>query len=127
MTDPRGTLLLVDDDRQTRLKLTRSLEAQGHKVTAVDGGRPALETLATTSFDVVLLDLLMPGVDGFEVLETLKGNAQLCDVPVIVISALDDAQTEEKCRRLGAHSCLAKPVDAAVLNARIAECLDQTQ
>jgi CheY-like chemotaxis protein len=125
MSDLCGNVLLVDDDRQTRLKLTRVLEAQGHTVHAVEGGREALETLATESFDVILLDILMPRVDGYEVLQTLKADARLSDFPVIVISALEDAQSEEKCRRLGARAYLTKPVDADLLNARIVECLGQ--
>lgn len=125
MTDSRGNILLVDDDRQTRMKLTRILEAQGHAVQAVEGGREALETLATESFDLILLDILMPRVDGFEVLQSLKADARLRDVPVIVISALEDAQSEEKCRQLGARAYLTKPVDADLLNASIVECLGQ--
>lgn len=125
MTDSRGNVLLVDDDRQTRLKLTRILEAQGHTVQAVEGGREALETLAIGSFDLILLDILMPRVDGFEVLQSLKADARLRDLPVIVISALEDAQSEEKCRQLGARAYLNKPVDADLLNASIVECLGQ--
>ena len=125
MTDSRGNVLLVDDDRQTRLKLTRILEAQGHTVQAVEGGQEALETLATGSFDLILLDILMPRVDGFEVLQSLRADARLRDFPVIVISALEDAQSEEKCRQLGARAYLNKPVDADLLNASIVECLGQ--
>ncbi len=125
MTDSRGNVLLVDDDRQTRLKLSRILEAQGHTVQAVEGGREALETLAIGSFDLILLDILMPRVDGFEVLQSLKADARLRDLPVIVISALEDAQSEEKCRQLGARAYLNKPVDADLLNASIVECLGQ--
>ena len=125
MTDSRGNVLLVDDDRQTRLKLTRILEAQGHTVQAVEGGQEALETLATGSFDLILLDILMPRVDGFEVLQSLRADARLRDLPVIVISALEDAQSEEKCRQLGARAYLTKPVDADRLNASIVECLCQ--
>ena len=123
MTDLSGKVLLVDDDRQTRLKLSRTLEAQGHTVHAVEGGQEALETLAAESFDLILLDILMPRVDGFEVLQTLKADDRLRDLPVIVISALEDAQSEEKCKRLGAQAYLTKPVDANLLNARIVECL----
>ncbi len=125
MTRVCGNILLVDDDRQTRLKLTRTLEAQGHTVSAVDSGRAALESLATESFDLILLDILMPEVDGFEVLRTLKADAQLSDIPVIVVSALEDTQSEEKSRQLGAHGYITKPVNADVLNARVVECLDQ--
>ncbi len=125
MIEACAKILLVDDDRQTRLKLGRSLEAQGHTVTAADGGQTALDILATEPFDVILLDILMPEMDGFEVLQTLKANARLSDIPVIVVSALEDAESEEKCKRLGAHVYMTKSVDPGILNARINECLDQ--
>jgi adenylate cyclase len=125
MTNNHHKLLLVDDDRQTRLKLTRTLSAQDHTVDAVESGKAALEILATESFDLILLDILMPEMDGFEVLRRLKADVQLSEIPVIVISALEDEQSEEKCMQLGAQAYLSKPIDAALLNARIAECLDR--
>ncbi len=125
MTETHGNILLVDDDRQTRLKLTRILEAQGHTVNAVEGGQTALKTLAGELFDVILLDILMPGMDGFEVLETLKADTRLSNIPVIVISAVEDEHSEDKCMQLGAQAYLSKPVDANLLNTRIAECLNQ--
>jgi CheY-like chemotaxis protein len=125
MTETHGNILLVDDDRQTRLKLTRILEAQGHTVNAVESGQTALKTLAGELFDVILLDILMPGMDGFEVLETLKADTRLSNIPVIVISAVEDEHSEDKCMQLGAQAYLSKPVDANLLNTRIAECLNQ--
>ncbi len=125
MTETHGNILLVDDDRQTRLKLTRILESQGHTVNAVDSGRAALETLAAELFDVILLDILMPEMDGFEVLQTLKADTRLSNIPVIVISAVEDVQSEEKCMQLGAQAYLSKPVDADLLNSRVVECLGQ--
>lgn len=124
MVEACAKILLVDDDRQTRLKLARELETYGHVVNAVDGGKAALATLASESFDLILLDILMPEVDGFEVLRTLKTDARLNDIPVIVVSALEDAQSEEKSKQLGARAFVTKPVDADVLNARVVECLD---
>ena len=125
MTETQGNILLVDDDRQTRLKLTRILEAQGHTVNAVESGQTALKTLAVELFDVILLDILMPEMDGFEVLQTLKADTRLSNIPVIVISAVEDAQSEEKCMQLGAQAYLSKPVDADLLNSRVVECLGQ--
>ena len=127
MTEACSNILLVDDDRQTRLKLGRSLETKGHAVTAVDSGQAALKVLAAESFDLILLDLLMPEVDGFEVLRTLKADVQLKDIPVIVVSALEDTQSEEKSKQLGAQAYVTKPVDADVLNAQIVECLDRSK
>ena len=125
MTKNRGNVLIVDDDRQTRLKLTRSLEVQGRTVNAVESGKAALQTLSTESYNVILLDILMPEMDGFEVLRTLKADPRLSKIPVIIISADEDAQSEQKCMQLGAHTFLSKPVDADLLNIRVDECLNQ--
>ena len=124
MTETHGNILLVDDDRQTRLKLTRILEAQGHTVNAAESGQTALETLAGELFDVILLDILMPVMDGFEVLQILEADTRLNNIPVIVISAVEDAQSEEKAKQLGARAFITKPIDDDVLNARVVECLD---
>ena len=123
MTDLTGNVLLVDDDRQARLKLTRSLESQGFTVRAVESGGSALDLLAKETFDVILLDILMPGMDGFELLQALQADARLSKIPVIVISALDDPNGEDRCLQLGARAFLTKPVDADLLRGRISECL----
>ena len=125
MTEFRANILVVDDSRQTRLTLTKNLEAQGHVVSAVDSGRAALETLATGSFDLILLDILMPDVDGFEVLRKLKEDDQKSDIPVIVVSALEDRQSEEKCKQLGAQAFITKPIDTDELDAKVVACLGQ--
>jgi len=127
MTEVCANILLVDDDRQARMKLTRDLEGQGHTVNAVDGGRSALETLATEMFDLILLDILMPEMDGFELLRRLKADAKLSAIPVIVVSSLEDAESAEKSKQLGAQAYISKPVDAGVLNAHVVECLDQSE
>jgi len=124
MTEACAKILLVDDDLQTRLKLTRYIQAKGHAVSAVDSGQAALEALSAETFDLILLDLLMPEMDGFEVLRKLKADAQLSDIPVIVVSALEDSQGEVKSKQLGAQTYMSKPVDGDILNARIVECLD---
>ena len=124
MTKARTNILLVDDDQQARLKIARALESHGHTVTAVDGGRVALARLAEEAFDLILLDILMPEVDGFEVLRTIKSDSQLVDIPVIVVSALDDEKSEENSKKLGARAYLTKPIIAEDLNARVNECLN---
>lgn len=124
MTDQTGNILLVDDDRQTRLKLTRSLESRGHTVRSVESGSAALDSLSTEVCDVILLDILMPGMDGFEVLQTLQADTRLSNIPVIVISALDDPEGADRCTKLGARAFLSKPVDADQLHARLDECLE---
>ena len=125
MTKQQGRILVVDDDRQTRLKLTRELEGRGYTVSAVEGGEAALQALANESFDLILLDILMPEMDGLEVLERLQTDAT-GDVPaVIVISALDDSEKMQKCRQLGAQDYLTKPVAPELLVARVEEVIGQ--
>lgn len=123
MTEPVARILIVDDDRQTRLKLARLLEGQGYSVAQVDGGRAALDSLAQARVDLILLDILMPGVDGIEVLETLRADARFGVIPVIVVSAVEDPRNEEKFKKLGARAFLAKPVDPDDLKLRVEECL----
>ena len=110
MAKQQGHILVVDDDRQTRLKLTRELEGQGYAVSAVEGGEAALQALAKESFNLILLDILMPEMDGVEVLERLQADTTRDTPAVIVISALDDPEKVEKCRQLGAQDYLTKPV-----------------
>lgn len=126
MNKKHGHILIVDDDRQTRLKLTRELESRGYAVSAVEGGEEAFETLARESFDLILLDILMPKMDGVEVLERLRADATRNTPPVIVISALEDSESMQRCRQLGARHYLTKPVDPELLNARVAEVIGQS-
>src|SRR5665213_3606644 len=85
MHDPRGAaarLLVVDDNKVNRLLLTRSLELQGHSVASAENGRVALEMLKRDPYDLLLLDIEMPEMNGFQVLETLVHDPQLRDLPV---------------------------------------------
>ena len=124
MTENRSRVLLVDDDRQTRLKLTRDLEGGGFAVSQADGGRAALDRLQSESFDLVLLDILMPEVDGYAVLEEMKANEMTRDIPVVIISAVESQENVERCLQLGAKDYLTKPVDAATLTARLSKSLE---
>ncbi|MCO5195135.1 MAG: response regulator, partial [Anaerolineae bacterium] len=85
-----GHILVVDDYALNRLKLARILEQQGHTTTIAGNGIEALALMRTTAFDVVLLDIVMPEMDGYQVLEQMNANSGLRDIPVIVISAVDD-------------------------------------
>jgi CheY-like chemotaxis protein len=120
-----GTLLVVDDSELNRDVLTRRLERQGHAVTAVANGREALETLSAERFDLVLLDILMPEMDGYEVLRRLKADPTIRDLPVIVISALDEIRSAVRCIEMGAEDYLLKPFDPILLRARIGACLEK--
>ena len=114
-----GSILVVDDDRVNRTLLTRALERSGHTVTTAEDGVEALRMLADAVPDVVLLDVVMPELDGMSVLERMKDDATLRDVPVIMISALDDFDSVVRCIELGAEDYLPKPFDPVLLRARI--------
>jgi CheY-like chemotaxis protein len=120
-----GTLLVVDDSELNRDVLTRRLERQGHTVTAVDNGRAALETLRAERFDLVLLDILMPEMDGYTVLRSLKADPALRALPVIVISALDEIGSAVRCLEMGAEDYLPKPFNPTLLKARVGACLEK--
>jgi class 3 adenylate cyclase len=118
-------LLVVDDNKVNRLLLTRSLEQQGHSVATAENGRIALDMLHRESFDLVLLDMEMPEMDGFQVLEQMKGDLQLRDVPVLVTSSLEGVESVVRCIELGAEDYLPKPVNPVLLKARIGASLEK--
>ena len=118
-------ILVVDDLEDNRSVLERRLGRQGHSVASASGGHAALERLAREKFDLVLLDVMMPDLDGLAVLERMKGNATLRDIPVIMISALDDVASVVACIQRGAEDHLPKPFDPVLLRARISACLEK--
>jgi adenylate cyclase len=115
----RGSILVVDDDPVVRSMLSRSLEQNGHRVNTVKDGQEALDRVRAEPFDVVLLDVLMPGLDGYAVLEQLKKDPKLRHIPVVMVTALDDVESAVRCIELGADDYLPKPIDPIVLGARI--------
>jgi CheY-like chemotaxis protein len=118
-------LLVVDDVEDNRAVLERRLTRQGHTVESVSGGHAALACLAKKKFDLVLLDVLMPDLDGLAVLERMKADPALRDIPVIMISALDDVTSVVRCIERGAEDHLTKPFDPVLLRARISACLEK--
>lgn len=118
-------ILVVDDLEDNRAVLERRLRRQGHTVVAASGGHVALELLRRERFDLVLLDVLMPDLDGLAVLERLKADPALRDIPVIMISALDDVASVVRCIERGAEDHLPKPFDPVLLRARISACLEK--
>ncbi len=120
-----GIVLVVDDNAGNRELLARRLAREGHEVLSASDGRAALDVLRTRAVDVVLLDVLMPGVSGAEVLRELKADAGLRSVPVLMISALDEMDTVIRCIELGAEDYLAKPFDTILLRARVGACLEK--
>lgn len=120
-----GRVLVVDDYPMNRLKLVRLLEQQGHTVATAGDGREALAALQATAFDVVLLDIVMPEMDGYQVLAHLQGSLTLKDIPVIVISAVEDTDSVVKCIEMGAVDYLPKPFNPTVLRARLQTSLQR--
>ena len=118
-------ILVVDDLEDNRAVLERRLRRQGHTVVSATGGHAALDLLGRERFDVVLLDVLMPDLDGLAVLERLKANPATRDIPVIMISALDDVASVVRCIERGAEDHLSKPFDPVLLHARIGACLEK--
>src|SRR3954462_4329044 len=120
-----GHILIVDDDALNRALLSKNLEHDGHRTTAVDNGFAALAALDSARPDVVLLDIEMPGLDGIEVLERMKADAALRDIPVIMISGVDDTESIVRCIEIGAEDFLPKPFDPVILRARIGAGLNR--
>ena len=125
MAERGARLLVADDNKVNRLLLARSLELQGHRVVLVENGRLALERLASEAFDLLLLDIEMPEMDGFEVLARLKADRRLRDLPVIVTSSVEGVANVVRCIELGAEDYLPKPLNAVLLKARLQACLEK--
>jgi CheY-like chemotaxis protein len=121
----RGRLLIVDDNEINRDVLARRLGPQGYTTVAAENGRKALEMVRTQKFDLLLLDVMMPELNGYEVLRHLKADSHLRDIPVIMISALDDMDSIVRCIKLGAEDYLPKPFDPVLLRARIGASLEK--
>jgi two-component system cell cycle response regulator len=118
----QARVLVVDDSPVNRMLLSRTLGEQGHSVTTADDGVQALALLqsdAPERFDLVLLDIVMPEVDGYAVLERIKADEGLRRLPVIMISAVDEMESVVRCIEAGATDYLPKPFNAALLEARI--------
>jgi signal transduction histidine kinase/DNA-binding response OmpR family regulator len=121
-----AALLIVDDIEDNRFALSRRLARQGYlNVTTAVDGRQALELLNAKPFDLVLLDIMMPHVNGYEVLAQMKADESLRHIPVIMISAVDEIDSVVRCVELGAEDYLAKPFNPTLLRARVGACLER--
>jgi class 3 adenylate cyclase len=118
-------ILVVDDTEMNRDMLSTLVEADGHEAALAANGRIGLEMIKSKPFDLVLLDVMMPEMNGYQVLEQLKADANLRDIPVIVLSALDEIGSVVRCIELGAEDYLPKPFDPVLLRARIGACLEK--
>jgi len=122
-----GLILVADDNESIRDLLSRRLRRAGHQVETAADGLQAMTAVAATRFDLVLLDLIMPGLNGYEVLGRLKNDPALADVPVIMISALSEMGSIVRCLEAGADDYLHKPIDQTLMMARVDASLERKQ
>ncbi len=120
-----GHLLVVDDQPLNRELLRDRLQREGYSVAMAEDGLQALEKVRRSSFDLILLDVMMPGLDGYSVLQRLKQDEELRDIPVIMISAIDELASVVTCIEHGAEEYLPKPFNPTLLRARIGACLEK--
>jgi class 3 adenylate cyclase len=121
----QGSLLVVDDNEINGDLLSRQLERHGHIVSVVTSGREALDVIKPQKFDLVLLDIMMPEINGYQVLQRLKRDENGRDIPVIMISALQEMESVARCIEIGAEDYLTKPFDPVLLKAKISACLER--
>lgn len=120
-----GSILIVDDDEGNRTMLSRRLQRLGFRTSVAENGRYALEKLKDARFDLMLLDIQMPELNGYQVLECLKADPEIRDIPVIVLSASDEIERVARCIEMGAEDYLPKPFDPVLLQARIGASLEK--
>jgi len=121
----KGDLLVVDDNRVNRLLVGRTLEQFGHHVAFAENGRLALEMLRSRPADLVLLDIEMPEMNGYQTLEALRVDPKLRDIPVVIMSSIEEVDSVARCIEMGAEDYLFKPVNAVLLRARVAASLEK--
>jgi class 3 adenylate cyclase len=121
----KGTILVVDDNESNRMLLRDLLEWDGHRVELAANGQQAVEKMRSGSYDLVLLDIMMPELDGYGVLERVRETPSLRYVPIVVISAISDIGSVARCIELGAEDYLFKPIDPVLLQARVSASLEK--
>ncbi len=120
-----GRILVVDDSADNREVLARRLRGQGHTVVEAGDGRQALEAAEAEEFDVILLDIMMPVLDGYQTLSRFKAHDGLCHIPVLMISANDELDSVVRCIQMGAEDYLSKPINVTLLGARLNSSLEK--
>jgi adenylate cyclase len=125
LSAPGGSLLVVDDNRVNRLLLGRALEQLGHSVAFAENGRQALEALRQRRVDLILLDIEMPEMDGYQTLAALAADPHLRDVPVVMMSSVEEVDSVARCIEMGAEDYLFKPVNPVLLRARVGASLEK--
>lgn len=124
---PSASILIVDDSPLNRDLLNRRLKQHGYRVRKAESGREAIEAMRAEAFDLVLLDILMPDMDGYQVLREIKADDTLRPIPVLMISALEDMESIARCIEMGAEDYLPKPSHPALFKARVRASLDRKQ
>src|SRR5437764_1037236 len=119
MTQTPPQILVVDDDPLNRMMLVYGVEQEGYAASQAEDGLQALEMLRSDPFDLVLLDVVMPELDGYQVLAEMKADETLREIPVIMVSASDEVESVVRCIELGAEDYLPKPFEPVLLHARV--------
>jgi len=122
---PRGRILVVDDEPLNREMLLRRLAKMGFTTKGAPNGQVALEIMAHEPFDLVLLDIMMPVMDGYETLGRLKADRRLKHIPVVMLTALDEVASTVRCIEAGAEDYVPKPFNPVILRARIGASLEK--
>jgi signal transduction histidine kinase len=125
LNPPAGHILVVEDNETNRLALSVGLKREGYTVVMAEDGTQALAALRQESFDLVLLDIMMPVMDGYQVLEQMRADVKLHNIPVIVISAVGEMESVVRCITMGAEDYLPKPFNSVLLRARIGASLEK--
>jgi len=120
-----GRILVVDDHKTNRLKMSFAVKKEGHEVETAENGLEAMEMLKARPFDLVLLDIMMPVMDGYEVLQRMKADSRLRDIPVLVISSMQEMESIVKGIQMGAEDYLPKTFDPVFLKTRVDTCLEK--
>ena len=125
MNEIPSVVLIVDDNENNRDVLERRIVRQGHAVQTAANGREALDLIRANEYDLILLDIMMPEMNGYQVLERVKQDPEYRNLPIIVISAIDDVESIVRCIKLGAEDYLPKPFNPEILKARITASLEK--
>jgi PleD family two-component response regulator len=118
-------ILVIEDNEMNRELLVRRLEKEGYHITKAEDGYLGLGMLDVKKFDLVMLDLLMPNIDGFEVLDKMKAHPEWKNIPVIVVTSINDVDTAAECLKKGAADYLTKPLHSVILLARVESTLEK--
>jgi CheY-like chemotaxis protein len=125
MGNTEATILVVDDVQENTLLISRILENDNYHVHAANNGRDAYALLKKENIDLVILDINMPVIDGITVLKKIQESSELANIPVVMLTALDDSKTALECMRLGACGYISKPYNGQSLKQQIEYCLNK--